>query len=453
MASTLETLISGLNNCDIRTVIHDTQNRAVFREALFNGRLEPGGRALAACEDEADVQAAVRLAADTGTPLAVLAGGHDIWGRGFTDNNLILDLRHLSRVHAAPAAREVTIGGGVLTRDLLAGLPVDTVTVTGSCLSVGMTGLALGGGYGALSPRFGLAADCIQRARVVLADGSIALASEEEDADLLWALRGGGSGFGVVTSLTLAVHRLAKVLKAVIVWPLEQAKEVLLHVQDLLDRHPVELSSLASFVSMPTGNKVLMVAPVWTGDALTGEELLRALSSLPGARCLQRSWVPYKDTLPEENEKNWPKGRNYFLRTRNLRRLDAGTIDTLMEGARGMPPPFSVIMLHDFHGTPAEVPSHATAFPLRENHFMVEMLAGWDNSLGPGSRHEMGWADRLDRELSRIACTGGYINLLEPSEVDRVRQFYGSAARRLLETKHRVDPHDLFRSGAGRLSI
>jgi FAD/FMN-containing dehydrogenase len=216
MASTLETLLLGLNKRDIRTVSRDSRNRGVFRDALFNGRLEPGGLALANCKNEADVQAVVRLAADTGIPLAVLAGGHDTWARAFADDNLILDLRQLSQVHTDPTASEVTIGGGVLTRNLLAALPDDTVTVTGSCLSVGMTGLALGGGYGTLTPRFGLAADCIRRARVVLADGSIAIASEKEDADLLWALQGGGSGFGVVTSLTLAVHRLPKVLKGVL---------------------------------------------------------------------------------------------------------------------------------------------------------------------------------------------------------------------------------------------
>lgn len=224
-------------------------------------------------------------------------------------------------------------------------------------------------------------------------------------------------------------------------------------MQDLLDRHAVELSGFMAFVSMPTGDKVLLVAPLWTGAAATGEELLRALTSLPGAHCLHSNWVPYKETLPEENEKGWPKGRNYYLLTRNLRRLDPAAIDILTAGARRMPPPFSALMLHDFHGTPTEVPAHATAFPLRKNHFMVEILPSWDHSPEHNCREEIGWADQLDRELSAIACTGGYINLLKPFEVDRVRKFYGPAARRLLETKRRVDPRDLFRSGVGRLNI
>jgi hypothetical protein len=116
-----------------------------------------------------------------------------------------------------------------------------------------------------------------------------------------------------------------------------------------------------------------------------------------------------------------------------------------------MPAPSSAIVLHDFHGAPADVPRHATAFPLREDHFMVEVIAGWNHSPERDQGVEKSWAEQLDVELSNLALPGGYTNLLKPSEINRVRDFYGASTTRLLEIKRRVDPTDLFRCGVGRL--
>ena len=455
MGSSLELLVSALRKRGVRIAFEDGQGPEVKRRALqattFNGAIELGARALVECADEPTVQSVVRVAASEGVPLAVVAGGHDMWARGFVDGNLILDVRRMSQVRADPAAGEVTVGGGTLTRDVLAALPDEMVTVTGTLLGVGLTGLAIGGGYGTLTSRFGLSADCIRRARVVLADGTVATASEEEDADLLWALRGGGSGMGVVTALTLALHPLPKVLNAMLTWPLDHAKEAMLHAQDLLQRHPVELSFFMGFLTVPAGEKVLFTIPFWTGNSAAGEALLQALASRDGAHLVYQRWSTFKETFNEEAEKAWPKGRHYHLLTRTLRTLNAGAIDILVEGARRMPAPTSAIILHDFHGTPASVPRNATAFALREDHFVVEIIAHWEPAAECDRGVERSWAERLDVELSHVALPGGYTNLLKPSEIDRVRQFYGASATRLLEIKRRVDPADLFRSGVGRL--
>jgi hypothetical protein len=116
-----------------------------------------------------------------------------------------------------------------------------------------------------------------------------------------------------------------------------------------------------------------------------------------------------------------------------------------------MLPPTSAIVVHDFHGTPAAVPWNATAFPLREEHFVVEIIAGWNPSAQGDSGVETRWVEQLDVDLSNVALPGGYANLLAPSDTHRVRQLYGASSARLLEIKRRVDPGDLFRSGVGRL--
>jgi FAD/FMN-containing dehydrogenase len=433
--------------------VHSPQARQRgLEDAIFNGAVDLRPLAVVECADEAAVRAALRVAAEYAVPVSVLAGGHDLSGRAFDERNLVLDLRPMSRVQVASAAGEVTVGGGALTRHLLAALPDDLVTVTGTMLSVGVTGLTLAGGYGRLNSRFGLASDCMRGARVVLADGSLVMASERDDADLFWALRGGGSGFGVVTTMTMALHSLPLVLTAMILYPLDRAKDTLLHAQDLLDRHPVELSLFMGFMTAATAEPMLFLAPLWSGDSARGERLLQTLEAVGGARVVQRRWGSYQETFDEQGEKAWPKGRHYHLLTQTLRRIDETAAEILLEGARGMTSPTSAIVLHDFHGAPTRMAPDATAFPLREDHYVVEVIGAWD--CGPaddGAQHKR-WAEDLSDNLATIAVPGGYVNLISPSEGERVRLFYGSSTQRLIEVKRRVDPNDLFRSGIGRVA-
>jgi FAD/FMN-containing dehydrogenase len=454
MTSRSNALFAGLQRRGIPINVYESNRhdaRDAFRDAVFNGANELSGLALAACESEADVSFAVRAAADAGVCVAVTGGGHDMFSRAFAPDNLILDLRRMSGVSVDPDARHATIGGATLTRDLLARLPADRVAPVGTIQSVGVTGFALGGGYGTLIARCGLGADAIRSARVVLADGSIVTADPEHDADLLWALKGGGSGFGVVTSMKLALHTLPSVLSAMCIWSLENARPAMLRAQDLLDRYPYDLSFFMGFMTMPTGETVLFGTPVWTGHPSMGETVLRDITSNDGAQVAYQRRVPFRETFDEETEKAWPQGRHYHLLTRSIDRINSDSIEIMIEGARTMPGSTSAIVLHDFHGAAADVPHDATAFRLRDDHFVVEIIAGWDPSSAHRVDAEKNWAAQLDVALSKVALSGGYPNLLAPSDVDRVQQFYGESATRLNKIKQRVDPNDVFRSGVGRL--
>lgn len=416
---------------------------------LFNGAVEARALRLTACADEADVQRAVRAAATDATPVAVVGGGHDMWGRGFVEGNAILDVRAMTRIEVDAEAGEVTVGGGALAGDLVAALPRDRAAVTGTILGVGMTGLTLGGGYGTLNGRFGLASDNLLRARVVLADGSVVVASDREDRDLLWALRGGGSGFGVVTEMTLALHHLPRTLTGMVFVALDHAPAAMRAAQELIDAHATDVGLFMGFMTGPDGTPALFLAPLWTGDPEPGEALLRRLSGLQGATPVGQRWTTYKDSFDPEGEKAFPKGARYHLLTRTLRRLDDVAIEVLVEGARRIGATDAII-LHDFHGAAARIEPDATAFALREDHFVVEVIANWP-ATGVGGTARRGWADTLDRDLARIALPGGYAGLLAPSEARRVVEFYGANAARLMDVKQRVDPQDLFRSGIGRI--
>jgi FAD/FMN-containing dehydrogenase len=314
-----------------------------------------------------------------------------------------------------------------------------------------VTGFTLGGGYGPLNNRFGLASDCIKRARLVIADGSVLDVSESENPDLLWALRGGGGGLGVVTSLTIALHSTPSVLSGMIVWPLASAKEALLETQALLERHPVELSLFTGFMTPPNSEKCFFISLMYTGDRHMGESIVEALSSIDGSSIVDQRWCHFKETFNEENEKAFPKGRCYYATTRTLERISEPVVEMLVEAAYSMSTPTSAIVIHDFHGVPTQVSPGATAFVLRNSHFVVEAIAAWDG----GSREEGAvhckWADDLSSALAVIAIPGGYVSMLSPDDIDRVRLFYGKSLQRLRDVKKQTDPHDLFRSAVGRV--
>lgn len=421
-------------------------------EAVYNGILGPTGLALVDCHDEAAVQRAVRFAADESLPVAVLNGGHDPWGRGLRDDHLVLNVRPIRHVSIDAENRRATIGGGALAEDVLAVLPNEFAIATGTVTSVGMVGLTSGGGYGMLTSRVGLASDSLLAARVVLADGSVAIADERHDSDLLWALRGGGTGFGVVTEMTIALHALPNLLAALVVVPLDAAEQAMLLAQTLIDENPVELGLFMGLMMTP-GGPALVQSPLWSGGREQGESIVDQLAAVPGAQCIQRRWTSFRNSFDPGLEKAWPKGHHYHFLSRNITRLDEAAIKCLIASAHRIISPTQAIVLHDFHGTAARVGAAETAFALRNDHYVVEAIAGWDPNSGADVLALRNWVDSTILDLESVSLPGGYSNLLGPEESDRVRDFYGASGTRLRIVKNRVDPHDMFRSAIGRLDV
>jgi FAD/FMN-containing dehydrogenase len=422
------------------------------KKALWSGATTPSPKAIAECRTAEQAQLAVRIATDQGIAVSVLSGGHDWAGRSVSAGGLTLDLRPLCEVTLNANALEMTVGGGALTNHILQALPAELAAVTGTISSVGVAGLTTGGGYGRLNSRFGLASDTLKSAQVVLADGRLVTASEQENADLFWALRGGGGGnFGVVTSMTMSVYRVAAVMNALLFVPLSFAKKALLAVQDIHDSAPDDLSVFTGFMTFPSGDAGLFLAPLWSGDKAGGERWLREISSLDGAQTTMQTWCSYKDTFDLKAEAAWPKGTSYRLDARNVPRLDEATADILLEGARTFPSPACAILLHEFHGACSRIAEDATAFRLRRDHYNCQLIGGWRAKPDENGAGVRSWVQGLSDRLSNPFTPGGYSNLLAPNDTELVRQFFGDSCRRLEEIKKRVDPGDLFRSGTGRL--
>ncbi len=410
---------------------------------IWNAAVPHRPAAAVRCRDAGDVRAAVRAARECGMPLSVRGGGHDWAGRALRDGGLVLDLSGMRDVRVDPAAGTAAVGGGATAADLLAAAgPHGLVTPTGVVRAVGMAGLTLAGGYGPLLGRYGLALDNLLAAEVVLADGRTVTASPDGDAELFWALRGGGTNFGVVTGLTYRLHHLPAVLAGMILFPAAQAGAVLRGYQEVVDRAPDELSVMAGFLPGPGGEPVVFTCPFYCGPDLdAGRRLVADLVRLGTPLADQVTAMPYEDAL-RMFDGSMVDGNHYLLRTRWLPRLAPATAAVLTVAAQRMSP-YSAVALHHFHGAATRPPAGDTAFAQRAAHLMLEIIAVWTPADPPAPHRD--WAEHTAAELAAAALPGGYPNLLAPEETDRVRHAYGPNHARLLAAKRHYDPDRVFR--------
>lgn len=383
----------------------------------------------------AEVAVAVEVAREHGLPLSVRGGGHDWLGRAVRDGGLVVDLTAMRRVTVDAAARVATVEGGATVGDVIgAAAPHGLVAAAGTVGGVGMAGLTLGGGYGPLAGRFGLAADNLLGAEVVLAGGEVVTAG----ADLLWALRGGGGNFGVVTAMRIRLHPAARLLAGFAVYPWEDAAGVLSRLADHLAAAPDELTVPSGVAGAP--GPAAFVAPVWCGDETAGHTALAELLSVGTPLESTVAAVTYPELLARF-EPYAAGGRHHAMRTRGVAALTPEVVGALVAAGERRTSPLSGVVVHHFHGAAARVPEEATAFGNRREHLMVEIGAVWEP--GPGEPHRA-WAGAVSSALAPAALPGGYPNLLRPDDHDQIAHAYGANAARLRAVKARYDPDGVF---------
>jgi hypothetical protein len=418
---------------------------------LWNGMVDKHPAALVRCADAQDVVHTVRWTRLHGLALSVRAGGHDFAGRALCDDGIVIDCSQMRAVVIDPVARTARVQGGATMGDLIGAAQKDGLaTTTGTVSSVGLAGLTLGGGYGPLLGNFGLVADNLLSAQVVTADGRLVTASATEHTDLFWGLRGGGGNFGVVVSLEYRLHPITKVLSGLLLYPLDQAREVLRYYDEFIKTAPDELTIQPGFIQMPDGMPVLFLSPTYSGSLEEGERVLKPLRTFGKPLADQIQPVSY-DVLITALNPLVPKGRHYFAQTQSLDGLRAETIDVLVEYARQFSSPFSIISVHHFHGAASRVAVSETAFALRQDHLMVEMVASWESQSRESDQRHMQWAQSGSRSLAPYALQGGYVNLLDEGEQERIPLAFGPNYERLLNLKRIYDPDDVFHSTIGHI--
>jgi FAD/FMN-containing dehydrogenase len=403
-------------------------------------------RAVLHCRTAQDVQAAIHAARDCDLALSVRGGGHDWAGRALCDG-LVIDLGTMNDAVVVDARNHIAqISGGACATDVTAVTdPLHLAPVAGSVGAVGMGGFTLGGGYGTLIGRFGLALDNLVAAEIVLADGRIVLANSRNEEELFWALRGGGGNFGVVTRMHHRLHDLPSVRSGLLIYPFAEAKGILQRCADMAAAIPENLTVQMGFVAGPDGKAVVFVAPTWCGRPEHGEAGVAPfleLGTLLGGTVEQ---MPYGQSL-RAFDGSFVNGLRVIMETASLPSLETASIDALIEAMNNAPSPGCAIVTHEFKGAASRIPVEATAFGLRRDHMLIEIIATFADESSEVERQHHEWALAARESLSAMALPGGYPNFLASNETTRAAKSYGPNVERLLKAKLRYDPDHIFRS-------
>ena len=426
--------------------------------SLWNARIDRQPAVIVRCAGTADVIDGLAYAREHDLPVSVRGGGHHVAGPAVLDGAMMLDLSGMNDVRIDPAARTVRAGPGARVRDVDHEAQAFGLMTTGAPVTmVGIAGYTLGGGLGWTSRLHGLACDNLLSADVVTAAGSLVHASDAENPDLFWALRGGGGGFGVVTSFELRLHPLGpEVLAGPIVHPMSAAPALLRAWRDIMLDAPDALQCMPLVFALPPdpsspstqGDTVFALYPLWAGDPAEGEEHVdrfRALGSplVDGVRV-----APYATLLADLDDTYRAGHRNYY-RSAFVDDLSDAAIDALVEPLDPVPTPFSSAFLEPLGGAIARRAPDATAFPHRQRKFCITAVPKWRGA--SFDAEATAWADRTIDALAPFAAEGIYLNYLDT--FGEAQEAWGPNVERLRELRRRWDPDGLFRThpdlGAG----
>ena len=421
---------------------------------LWNAMIDHRPALITRCTGVADVVAAVGFAREHGLTVAVRGGGHNVAGLASVNDGMMIDLSRMRAVHVDPEARTARVQGGALWSDVdhetqAFGL----ATPSGIISTTGVAGLTLGGGFGWLARKYGLAADNLLSADVVTADGEFVKASEEENADLFWAIRGGGGNFGIVTAFEFRLHEVGpEVLFGPTVYRLEDAAEALRHYRAFTDDAPKECTVYADFLTAPPlpflpeevhGSKVLFLIQFYAGDVEDGEEVLQPLREF--GRPLGDAVAPtHYAEAQRRSDPLFPKGGRYYWKSHNLGALSDQVVDSLAGCAATMPNPLCDILIQQLGGRIGEHAPDATAYPHRDAGFVATF--GGRAERPAEDEQCIAWAKECHTRLGEHADAGVYVNFLSHDESEeRLDAAFGDNTERLRRIKARYDPHNFFR--------
>jgi FAD/FMN-containing dehydrogenase len=423
--------------------------------AIWNGAIDRRPACVARCTGVADVVAAVRFARERDLLVAVRSGGHGVAGHALCDGGLVIDLSPMKGIRVDPAARTARAEAGVLWGELDRETQAHGLaTVGGIVTHTGIAGLTLGGGIGWLMRKHGATVDNLLSVDLVTAEGELLTASEDENPDLFWGIRGGGGNFGVVTSFEYRLHPVGPiVLAGPIFHPLEDAREVLAFYREFIATAPDELTTIFELSVAPPapflpeevhGRPIVMVAACYAGAPEDGIEVVRPLKEFGRPLVDLLEPKPYT-ALQSLFDPSVPHGWHRYWKAVELPPLTDAAIDTLVEQASAQTSPRSYCIVFQLGGAVARSGADETAFSQRDTAHNVNINAVWTADDPDGERH-VAWARDFFSALQPHARGRVYLNFLGDEGAERVRQAYGYRQyERLVELKRAYDPTNFFR--------
>ena len=419
---------------------------------IWNAMIDRKPGLIARCASPEDVMQAVKFARKHDLVVSVRGGGHNIAGNAVCDDGLMIDLSPMKKVQVDAKARRASVDPGCTLADFdAAALKHGLATPLGINSTTGVAGLTLGGGFGWLSGKHGMTVDNLLSAEVVTADGNQVHASEKENADLFWGLRGGGN-FGIVTRFEFQLHPVGpQVLSGLIVFPFDQAKTVLTRFARFIETMPDELSVWMFTRKAPPlpflpekvhGKEIVALALCYAGDPAKGEKLIEPLRGFGSAHGEHIGVQPYTDWQQAFDGLLTPGARNYW-KSHNFTKLSDGAIDTIVEFAGKLPSPHCEIFVGVIGGQAARVATDAMAYSSRDATCVLNVHGRWETA--GEDKKCIAWAREFFDKSKPFASGGAYINFLTQDEADRVAFAYGEAHERLAKIKKKFDPTNFFR--------
>jgi FAD/FMN-containing dehydrogenase len=420
---------------------------------VWNAMIDRRPALIVRCGDDEDVRQSIRLARGHGLELSVRGGGHNIAGTAVCDDGVVVDMSAMKRVDVDAASRRARVQPGATLADVDAAMQAHGLaTPLGINSTTGVAGLTLGGGFGWLTRKHGMTVDNLLSARVVTADGATRVASARSDEDLFWALRGGGGNFGVVTEFEFALHPVGpEVLAGLIVFPFDQARQVLAGYRDFSASAPEELAAWVVVRQAPPlpflpavvhGREVVVIALCYAGAPESGArviEPIRRFGTVLGEHVGPQPYVAWQQAF---DPLLTPGARNYW-KSHNFVTLADGALDTVVRFAQRLPSAQCEIFIAHVAGAANRVDPAAMAYGHRDARFVMNVHGRWDTPAE--DRAGIGWAREFFEAARPFASGGAYTNFMTADETDRVRSAYGANYDRLAAIKRRYDPDNVFR--------
>ena len=420
---------------------------------IWNAMIDRKPSLIARCSSPDDVVQAVKLARDNSLLVSMRGGGHNIAGNAVCDDGLMIDLSLMKKVQVDIKAQRATVEPGCTLADFdAAALAHGLATPLGINSTTGVAGLTLGGGFGWLSRKHGMTVDNLISANVVTADGRQLKASETENKDLFWGLRGGGGNFGVVTSFEFQLHPVGpNVLSGLIAFPFAQAKQVLTQFARFTLTMPDELNIWMVTRKAPPlpflpeavhGKEIVVLALCYAGDPAVGEKLIAPLRGFGTAHGEHIGVQPYT-AWQQAFDPLLTKGARNYWKSHNFSQLSEGAIDAIIEYAGKLPSPHCEIFVGTIGGKTTRVAPEAMAYSSRDACYVMNVHGRWETAAEDARC--VAWAREFFAKSQPFASAGAYINFLTEEEAGRIEFAYGATYKRLVEIKTKYDPTNLFR--------
>ena len=444
-------LIAGLKNSLHGNLVQPTDPEYNTLRKVYNGMIDKRPAMIAQCKDLHDVVSCVNFARENKQLLAIRGGGHNAGGLGIADNALVIDLSLMKDIKIDTGSKTVRVQSGCLLKEMDAATHEVGMTVPAGIFgTTGVAGLTLGGGLGYLTRQYGLTIDNLLEAEVVLANGSVVKASADENADLFWALRGGGGNFGVVVSFVFKLSPAHTIYGGPMLWDISDTKEMLTWYHNFISKAPHNVSGFFATLTVPPSEpfpthlhlkKMCGVVWCYTGDMDEAEEVFKPIRAVknPALDFVGPLPVPALQTMFDAL---YPPGLLWYWKADFVKDVPEAAIDIHVKYGMNLPTPLSTMHMYPVNGFASTIGKNDTAWNYRDANYAV-VIVGIDAN--PDNKDKIiRWARDYWNEHYPYSAGGAYINFMMDEGEDRIKATYGDNYKKLTAIKAKYDPDNLF---------